>query len=341
MESDNRILRYLVGLAAFIIIIAGLKAAHQIVVPFLAAVILSLMIAPFLAILDRFKLPRYLSLPFIILMISGMGLVLGSMMTASVNVFVSDIPTYQAKLNTLSVDLSLQISNILDEFKIPFSTTAIKESLNAGHFLKIAGQTLTSITNLMTNAFLILITVTFILSENQSIKAKFHKHLNDNSDIIDGFDDIGSLVNRYMAIKTIVSLITGCLVWGALAIIGVKHAFLFGFIAFLLNFIPTFGSILAAIPAVIVSYIDVGFTGSILVASTFAAINITIGNIIEPRIMGKGLSLSPLVVFISLIFFGFILGPAGLLMAVPLTILIKMIASCFKSTTWLSSFLGE
>lgn len=143
-----------------------------------------------------------------------------------------------------------------------------------------------------------------------------------------------------MAIKTWMSLATGIAVFILLAIVGVNYAVLWGLLTFFLNYVPNIGSIIAAIPAVLLALIQLGFVKSVIVAAGFVVINLLMGNVIEPRFMGRGLGLSTLVVFLSLIFWGWVLGPVGMLLSVPLTMTAKIALDSREETRWLAILLG-
>ena len=127
---------------------------------------------------------------------------------------------------------------------------------------------------------------------------------------------IGDSVRHYLTIKTFTSLLTGVFVWIGLALIGLEYAIIWALIAFLLNYIPNIGSILAAVPALLFALIQLGLDGVLFTAIVFVVVNMLVGNAIEPKIMGKGLGLSTFVVFFSLIFWGFILGTVGMFLSV-------------------------
>jgi predicted PurR-regulated permease PerM len=122
---------------------------------------------------------------------------------------------------------------------------------------------------------------------------------------------------------------------------GVDYYLLWGLLAFLLNYIPTIGSFFALLPPALLALIQFGIVEAIVVVIVFVIINTLIGNIIEPRFMGKGLGLSTLVVFLSLIFWGWVLGPVGMLLSVPLTITIKIALDSSEETRWLAILLGS
>ena len=163
---------------------------------------------------------------------------------------------------------------------------------------------------------------------------------NDPETSIKRVNSISENINKYIAIKTGISIVTGLLVTIFLLIIGVDYPVLWGVLAFALNFIPTIGSIIALIPAVLLTIVQLGFGDALIVLIGYLVINTIMGNILEPRLMGKGLGLSTLVVFISLIFWGWVLGPVGMLLSVPLTITIKIILDSSEETRWFAILLG-
>ncbi|MEQ9564588.1 MAG: AI-2E family transporter, partial [Pseudomonadales bacterium] len=205
----------------------------------------------------------------------------------------------------------------------------------------LAGSLLSSFGSLMTNALVILLTVIFILTEEVSLYQKLEDVLPQTSKASDTIRAVTRLVNQYMAIKAAISAFTGILAWGLCVVLGVEYAVLWGTLAFLLNFIPTFGSLLAAIPPLLLALVQTGPLASLGVAAGYLVINTVVGNIIEPRVMGRGLGLSPLVVLVSLIFWGWVLGPVGMLLSVPLTMMIKIALEIFPDTRWIGTLLGN
>jgi len=148
-------------------------------------------------------------------------------------------------------------------------------------------------------------------------------------------------VKQYMMIKSVFSAITGLLVYVSLLFIGLDYALLWGVLAFFLNFVPNIGSIIAAIPAVILALIQLGFIGAMEVAVIFIIINIVLGSVLEPKYMGQGLGLSTLVVFVSLIFWGWVFGPVGMLLSIPLTIMLKLALQSNPKTRWVAILLDS
>ena len=148
-------------------------------------------------------------------------------------------------------------------------------------------------------------------------------------------------VNSYLAIKTVVSIFTGLLAGTWLYFLGVDHYLLWAVLAFLFNYIPNIGSIIAAVPAVLMALVQFGAGEAGLVALGYVTINTVMGNVIEPRFMGRGLGLSTLVVFLSLIFWGWLLGSVGMLLSVPLTMIVKIALESREESRWLAILLSS
>jgi predicted PurR-regulated permease PerM len=136
------------------------------------------------------------------------------------------------------------------------------------------------------------------------------------------------------------SLATGVMVWLWLTILGVDYPILWGLLAFMFNYVPNIGSIIAAIPAILLTSVQAGYGTAFLTAGGYIVFNVSISNLIEPRFMGSGLGISTLVVFLSLIFWGWVLGPVGMLLSIPLTMTMKIALSCSEETSWISTLIG-
>jgi predicted PurR-regulated permease PerM len=180
-----------------------------------------------------------------------------------------------------------------------------------------------------------------MLLEVSSLPVKLKKIFNDPDKSISQVQSIYDNINKYIAIKTWISLVTGLLATILCIIIGVDYPILWGVLAFALNYIPTIGSFIALIPPVLLTLVQLSPIEALVVLVGYVIINTVMGNILEPKFMGKGLGLSTLVVFLSLIFWGWILGPIGMLLSVPLTITIKIVLDSSEETRWLAVLLGS
>ena len=329
--------RFLLIVAAFVIVVAGMRAAESLLVPFLLSLFIAVIVTPLLSWLNRRGVPNGLSILLIVIMIVIIGFFIGAIVGSSINSFRSDLPEYQARLLSLSDGIQQKLASL----GITIEPSQWREIFNPSAALSMAGNTLASFGNLMTNGFLILLTVMFILAEEVNFTDKLRQAIPGGDKTFEALNRFTDSVNKYMAIKTLVSLLTGFIIMVSLFIIGVDYYVLWGLLAFLLNFIPTLGSILAAVPAVLLAVVQLGVTEAVLTATIFVAVNTIVGNILEPRFMGKGLNLSSLVVFLSLVFWGWVLGPVGMLLSVPLTMTVKIALESFDETYWVGVMLGS
>jgi len=328
--------RFLLGCAAFVVVVAGMKAAESLLVPFLLSIFIAVICAPPLTWLTKRGVPLAIAMLTIIAFIVVFGLAVGAIISTSINDFSQDLPAYQAKLGVLTTNFLQWLEGL--GFSLPVAQ--IQESIKPGTVMAMVGTTLASLGNVMTNAFLILLTVIFILSESAMFHSKLQRAAGEGSKSLDVIERFTTSINQYMAIKTGLSLLTGVLIMCWLWVIGVDYPVLWGLVAFLLNFVPNLGSILAAIPAVMLALIQLGTGEALLTAVGYVFANVLVGNVLEPRMMGKGLDLSTLVVFLSLVFWGWVLGPVGMLLSVPLTMTVKIALESTGEPSWASVLLG-
>jgi predicted PurR-regulated permease PerM len=141
---------------------------------------------------------------------------------------------------------------------------------------------------------------------------------------LDRFSKAAREIQKYLGLKTAISAVTGLLIGAWVAVLGLDFALTWGFLAFLLNFIPNIGSIIAAAPAVLLALVQLGLAKAILVAAGFVVVNVVLGNLVEPQLMGRTLGMSTLVIFLSLVFWGWLWGPVGMFLSVPLTMILKI-----------------
>jgi predicted PurR-regulated permease PerM len=324
-------------LAALIIIAAGLKSAQEIMVPFLLAAFIATIAATPMFWIRAKGVPAGIALALVVVGIFTALLLIGAVATQSTSAFIAKLPFYQERLVSIQGDLVVA----LEGFGIPVDLSKLLEGFSLSSALKFAGSTLASLGNLLSNGFLIILTVIFILAEATSFYPKLNSILSNPQRDLVYFTRFANNMNRYVALKTSMSLLTGLLVSVALWILDIDFPILWGLLAFLLNFIPTIGSIFAAIPPLLLALIQHSPSAAGAVALVFFLINMGVGNVLEPRYMGKGLDLSTLVVFLSLIFWGWILGTVGMFLSVPLTMTGKIAMEANPRTMWLARLLGQ
>jgi predicted PurR-regulated permease PerM len=206
--------------------------------------------------------------------------------------------------------------------------------------LEFTAVAVNEVVNMMGNTFLIFLIIFFILMEFGSFPVKANAILTGSAESISYFSVITQKIRHYLGIKTLLCLLVGILIYAALMIIGVDYPLLWALIACMMSYIPNIGSIIAAIPAVLFALVQLGVGGALWTLASFLLINNVLGNFIEPRVMGNGLGLSTLVVLLSLLFWGFVLGTVGMFLSVPITMTIKIILEHNEKTRWIAVLLG-
>lgn len=337
MEAKpSRSLKVLLVLASLVIVMAGIKAASTIVVPFLLSIFIAMACNPLIRWFNRYGVPRWLSIIVVILLIVIFGFMLAGLVGNSMNEFSENMPKYRAQL----VEQFAGAASYLQTFNIRIDREHLVSLLDPGIAMGMATNLLSSVGGVLTNFLLILLTVVFMLFEAESIPKKIHIALDDPAMKMQQIDKFLGSIRDYLAIKTLVSLGTGLWIGLWLYFLGVDHFLLWAVVAFLLNYIPNIGSIIAAVPAVLLALVQLGPGIAGMTAVGYVVANTVMGNVIEPRYMGKGLGLSTLVVFLSLVFWGWLLGTVGMLLSVPLTMIVKMALETSDSTRWLALLLG-
>jgi predicted PurR-regulated permease PerM len=312
--------RFLVLSASFIIIVAGIRSAGSIVVPFLLSAFIAVICTSPLFWLKRKGIPSGIAVLIVLVGIFLVGLILAALIGTSLNDFSDQLPTYQARLH----EETTKLFGWLNEKGVNISGEKLLEYVNPGKAFGLFASTLKSFRTVLTDALLIVITVIFMLLELSGFPEKLRDALGTSPSSSIGMDKVTDGIKQYMMIKTLTSLATGVFITIWLAIIGVDFPVLWGVVAFVLNFVPNIGSIIAAIPAVLLALIQLGIFPALHAAIAFLVVNFVIGTVLEPRIMGQGVGLSTLVVFLSLVFWGWVLGPVGMLLSVPLTMVVKI-----------------
>lgn len=331
-------MRYnLVAIASFIIIIGGLSLASSIVVPFLLAVFISIIVYPVLELMSKVHINRFFA--FIILIgICGSGLwILGNVIATALLGFSADLPIYKAKIDIFIDNLVIYIK---DNSNIDISNN-ILSFINIDKLITTTSNLIVQTGSIVTQSFLVFLLLAFILFEVQIFKDKVAYFALKNPLASDIASTFISNLKRYLAIKTISSIATGVIVWIFLILFDVPYAPLWAVLAFILNYIPTIGSIIAAIPAILVSLAVNDLSSTLWLTLIYLVLNIAIGNFIEPKFLGKELGISTLVVILSLLFWGFVFGIGGMFLAVPLTMSIKIALDANPKTKSISILLSN
>jgi len=329
-------LRWLVGLAAFVVLVAGLKVAAPLLAQFLLALFIAVVCSPAIDWLTRRKVPHSLAVIAVLLVFLLFVYLIVYLVGDSVQSFRQNQAFYIGKFQTILVG----VSNWLVERGLPAENLQLDVILQKADVMGLVSRVLGGVTTIFSQFFIIFLSVIFILAEMTGFHNKFALAFANSQQKMVHIDKVLQKIRHYLAIKTMASLLTGALVSILLVIIGVDYPFLWGMLAFLLNYIPNIGSIIAAIPAVILALVQLGPAAMVWTLLSFFAVNNLVGNYLEPKWMGKLLGLSAFVVFVSLIFWGYVFGSVGMFLSVPLTMAIKIILEASPSTRWVAIMLG-
>ena len=324
-------------LAATVIVIAGIKSASPIVNYFLLSLFLALISATPVFWLQRKGLPIIFGVTLVsMVIIVGIGATT-LMLSSAVAGFSARLPEYQTSLQEHLAPLRawLQVKGV------EFSGPTLFPGLNPENILGMVMTLLGNIGSIVSNIVLILLTVTFLLLDTAGFQHRLRRLSSDPAMTMQRFTDFADNIRHYLVLKTWLSLATALGVGLWVALLGLDFPLIWALLAFFFNFIPNIGSILAAIPAVVLALVQLGPTQAILVALGYLLINFLIGNGLEPRVMGRGVGLPTSVVFLALIFWGWVLGPVGMILSVPLTVMVKMALESSADTSWLALLLSS
>jgi len=340
MDKTNNSLsgtQFLLSGAALVVIIAGINFAQSIVVLFLISFFLALLGAPPVLWLKEKRIPSAFA---VLIVMAGMIIILlliGAQIGASISSFSNELPLLQSRIR----DQVLEFSVLLTGKGIVGTEKFLLEYVNPEAIMGHTADLLSGLSSVLSDLILILLTVTFILLEVSSFPVKLRAILGDPKQVFPRFTEFVVDMKRYMVIKTIINLVAGSLIAAWMYILGVQFPVLWGFLAFLLHYIPNIGAVISAIPAALLAFVQLGTGSAVLVITGNVLVGFIIGNVIEPRLMGRKFGLSTLVVFVSLIFWGSLLGFIGAILSIPLTMTLKFAFESNESTRWLSVLLGS
>ena len=317
---------------------AGLKAASVVVLPFLMAVFIAIVATPAINALEKLKFPRVLAFALVTAVVFlSLGFIANTVLK-TINGLVSYMPELQSKFKALADHYHhiLASHGLIDP-----NSVAAPADFDINKLFAVLGGFLRSGTELASKSFFIFLLVTFMLFEVQVFSQKVEYFASKNPQTNQIVDTFISNLKRYLAIKSAASFATGVFIFIGLNFIGVPYAPLWGILAFVLNFVPTIGSIIAAVLALLVALLLNDVAACAWTAALYLAVNIIIGNFIEPKFLGKGLGISTLVVLLSLLFWGFLFGIGGMFLAVPLTMSLKIALDANPSTKFIAVLLSD
>lgn len=333
----SSILRLLIGGGGLVLIVAGMKATASILNPLLLALVIALTLAPLLGWLKKRGLPSWLALLITIVVIVGGGLILVAFMAFSVDQLATEIPTYQDSLETQKQAIESQ----LGQLGINVSKISQSSALQPQNLLKVVQYVAESVARAIGGGFVMLLILIFLLFEASGFTAKLRPEWIPSHPILDRAGRFGSDIRQYVLITTWINLLVGIADTVLLLILGVDFAILWGILAWLLGYIPSVGFWLALIPPLFLAFGEFGVTRAIIVLVGYILINGSVQNLIQPRLMGQGLNLAPVMIVLSLFFWTWVFGPMGAILAIPLTLAVqKLILEGDEGTRWLAELMG-
>lgn len=322
--------------AAAIVILAGFKLAAPLIVPLLLALFLAIVSAPSMFALIRRGLPSYASVGIALLANLAVFVAMGALGAGSLNAFARSVPRYQARVAVLIGEGS---SWLVDR-GLPGLGEVLPRVVDYNMLGKLAADGLAGLAGVLSTVVLVWLVVAFLLVEALGIEVKLQHVLAHPADGIRRVRRAAEDVQRYILAKTATNLFTALLVWAWLAMWRVEFALLWALSAFMVNYIPTLGAMLLAAPVLLITLLQHGVFPASVVGLGYVAINMLVATVIEPRVFGQVLGMSPLVVFISMVCWGWLWGPVGALLSVPLTMVVQIVAAYLEGYQWLSVLLG-
>jgi AI-2 transport protein TqsA len=328
------ILRVMLGLAALVVVFVGMRLAAPILNPILFSVVLALLFSPIYAWLRRRRVPTPLALVIMLVGLSVLFMGIFLIMGISIARFSGDIATYTGKLN-------VQVGNVQDLAKsLGLSDVNIRDAVKPSALAGAIGSVLAGVADFLSNLFLILVIVLFLLAEGPTMMERLRSSAGRDHPQVERLTVFGRNVVRQLGLRAIVNLVTGAGVTILMFVLGVDFPLMWGILTFFLSFIPWIGLPLAVAPAVVLALAEHSIERALLVIAGVIVINILAENALSPMLMGRGLSLSPTVLFLGFIFWAWLLGGPGAFLAAPLTIFLVLMLETFPETRWLAAVMG-
>lgn len=344
VEHWLRIIGILLGVMVAVLVLWILHLIQGILLPFCMALFFVYLAEPLQVILVRWKFPIALRVGVILLVASLFLYLLGLLIYSSSQGLVEKLPHYEERFKMI-------IENGFTEAHLPEEMVIqLREKLNWRVNLKsenvtmLLGQTFGSFFGFLTNSFMVILYMVYLLFEREHVSHRITRSFPEKKarHLLKIVHHINHQIVGYLGIKTAMSLVTGVLVTLILVFFGVDFAVFWGILACVLNFVPAIGALAATVPPIIVAFLQFDtFTPPLIITGFLCSVQLVLGNVVEPKVMGKGLGLSPLVVILALIFWGWLWGPAGMILSVPIVSAMKIIFDNIELLRPISRFLEE
>ncbi|MGJ8525588.1 putative transport protein YhhT [Halomonadaceae bacterium LMG 33818] len=330
--------RLLVVVAALFIIIGGLKLGSDLVIPILLSLFVAVLLAQPTRWLTKKKVPPTLAVLIVIVVACVLFGLVSLLIGSQLAQFSDQMPMFAHRLSALYN----QGLSTVQHWGLPVDRNEISQRFDPSQLVHYVPSLLSSVGSTLSQTVVIIIMAVFMIFEILDFPKKLSAAFSQAENSIEQFTQFSNSLTRYLIVKCEVGLICGVATTIACWCLGVQFALIWGVLAFMLNFIPNIGAFLSAIPPVLLTLVmpDGGFVTAIILAAILFTVHFTAGNLIEPRLMGHALGISTLMAFMSLIIWGWILGPIGLILSVPLTMSLKIVCECHPSTRWFSVMIG-
>lgn len=330
--------RLLFLMACLVVVVYGVKFAAPILLPSSLALFLAVLSLPLVLFLRHRGVPVWAAIGLTVLgNVAVVGLII-LLASSSFRELQTQIPHYATRLQDLQ---SSAIDWVGRRLGLPLGSYARTDLFTAEEIVNFAGNVVGRIAQFLSMTFLVFLVMIFMLAEANAFPEKF-RHVVGNQANMDRWAKVVQEMQSYLLIKTAISLATGVLIGVWASVTGLDFPVLLGLIAFLMNYVPTVGSIIAAIPALLLSLVMVGtLPHLLLVGLGYVVVNALLGSLLEPHLMGRRLGLSTLVVILSLIFWGWAWGPLGALLSVPLTVIVKIWLENTRDLRWVAVLLDK
>lgn len=322
MIPPRRVLEFLLGAACAVLIIAGLRAASGMLNPVLLAGFLALLLQPLTRRLRRWGVAGGAAVAMVVLAVVLAGVTMVAFVGVSLRQIALDFPAYRVKLE----EMLGGVSRWLEGYGIDamaYVQAAIRGPEVGRSVLSASGAVAGALGNLL----LTLIIFAFMLGGMWEMERRANKRARDHSPLAARFLAFSDTLRRYMGVRAVLGLVAAGLDYLLLLSLGVDYALLWGVLSFVLSFVPNIGFALSLAPPVLLSLVEAGWQEALIVFIGYQVINNVIDNVIGPRVVGQQMQISALVSFLSVIFWAWVLGPTGAILAVPLTVLVRDLVS--------------
>lgn len=333
--GSGRVTESIVIAAALVIVIAGIHLAQSALLPFLLSAFIAVIASAPLRWLKRHGVPQGLSVFLVIVAILVILGVFIFLIVISVRSITEALPEYQSRFQ----EQLTQAKSLLASHGVKGTDRVFQNLITPDAAAGFIVGFLSGVASAFSNIVLIILTIIFILLEESTFPTKLRAALGDSHAVFPKFSKFANDLKRVVVIQAMISLSTGIIMGLWLWVLGVDFPVLLGLITFLFNFVPNIGSIIAAAPAIVIAFIRFGFGRALLAALGFFATGSIVGNFLQPRLMGQNLGLSNLVVFLSVIFWGSLLGVIGMMLCVPFTLAVKFALEGSDQTKWIALLL--